>query len=83
MQNNPTSNGQGAGGYSNLTAGQATAGQATAGQATAVAEKLKQNPMMGEGGGMFGGAGGGPATETLGGRRQAGAEGAAPRKKAM
>jgi len=75
MQNNPTSNGQGAGGYSNLTSGQATAFAAA-----------KQNPMMGDGGGMFGGAGGGPATETLGGRRQAGAEGgegAAPRKKAM
>lgn len=73
MQNNPTSNGQGAGGLSNLTSGSAQA----AGPSAAAASS---NPLA-DGGGMFGAAT--TATETLGGRRQAGADGTGPPRKAM
>lgn len=70
MQNNPTSNGQGAGGISNLTSGSAgSPSKKPAASAAATAD----------GGGMFGAAAP-EATETLGGRKAAGGDGAPPRK---
>ena len=68
MQNNPTSNGQGAGGITNLTAGSAT---------QSAAQAAKSEPSLSSGGGMFG-AGSATVTETLGGKRADGQ--AAPRK---
>jgi len=59
MQNNPTSNGQGAGGISSMTHGAATGAAGSTAQAAV-------NPMA-DGGGMFGASV--APTETLGGRR--------------
>ena len=70
MQNNPTSNGQGAGGISNLTSG--SAGSPSKKPAASAAA---------DGGGMFGAAAP-EATETLGGRKAPSGDGA-PVRKAM
>lgn len=77
MQSNPTSNGQGSGGSSNLTAAQALTNASSGGGASAAAAS---NPMAAGGGGMFGANT--TVTETLGARRPAG-DGSGPPRKAM